>query len=175
MCNKWYTNTETEFHTAYTLNNEEYTLDKTDFAKRLCEDDANLIEILDINATEDSVTNDIISDILTKNRFDVMYRKQVEQMSANGTVGAYVTVSNAEIYEDGTFSGGEIRINYCDSMNILPLTVINDEIVEVAFVGVNYEKLKKVYVMVMFLKGQNERYIAETHYFKETGEEIKCG
>nr|DAE72784.1 MAG TPA: portal protein [Caudoviricetes sp.] len=102
-----------------------------------------------------------------------MYRKQVEQMSANGTVGAYVTVSNAEIYEDGTFSGGEIRINYCDSMNILPLTVINDEIVEVAFVGVNYEKLKKVYVMVMFLKGQDERYIAETHYFKDTGEEIK--
>ena len=173
MCNKWYTNTETEFHTAYTLNNEEYTLDKTDFAKRLCEDDANLIEILDINATEDSATNDIISDILNKNRFDVMYRKQVEQMSANGTVGAYVTVSNAEIYEDGTFSGGEIRINYCDSMNILPLTVINDEIVEVAFVGVNYEKLKKVYVMVMFLKGQDERYIAETHYFKDTGEEIK--
>ena len=106
-------------------------MDKTDFAKRLCEDDANLIEILDINASEDSTTNDIISDILNKNRFDIMYRKQVEQMSANGTVGAYVTVSNAEIYEDGTFSGGEIRINYCDSMNILPLTVINDEIVEV--------------------------------------------
>lgn len=174
LCNQWYTNTETSFHTSYTLNNEQYTLDKTDFAKRLCEDDANLIEVLDIRATENEFTNQVIHDVLAQNRFEVMYRKQVEQMSANGTVGAYITVSNADIYEDGSFRGGDIVINYCDSMNILPLTVINDDIVEVAFVGVNYEKLKKVYVMVMFLKSnETGRYIAETHYFKQSGQEIK--
>lgn len=155
-----------------TINGEAYDLERMNFAKRLCSDDANLIEVVEINATVDDEDNDIINGILRDNRFDVMYRKQVEQMSANGTVGAYVKVDNAEIMDDGTFRGGDIKIQYCDTLNIIPLTVINDEIIEVAFVGQQIVALKKCYTLVLFTY-KDGKYYASSFFFDEFGVEKK--
>lgn len=142
------------------------------FAKRLCADDANLIEVIKVISDDKCESNDkIVNDLLKKNNFDVMYRKQIEQMSANGTTGTYVRVDNAMIMSDGTMKGGDIRINYCDTQNIIPLTVINDEIIECAFTGINYESNKEITTLVIF-KLDNGLYHAESVFFDANGKEL---
>lgn len=169
--NKWYTNTECSFHKRHTVNGEEYSLERMNFAKRLCADDANLVEMVDVNVGTEQ-TNKVINEILDKNNFVTMYRKQVEQMSANGTVGAYVRVDNADVFDDGSIKGGDIRIEYCDSLNIYPLTVINDEIIECAFTGSRTVDTKQEYILVMFTLHEGT-YVAETHIFDNKGKEKK--
>ena len=139
------------------------------FAKRLCAD-ANLIEVINIKSDEDETKNKIITELLNKNRFDIMYRKQVEQMGANGTVGSYVRVDNANVMSDGSVRGGDILINYCDTLNIIPLTVINDEIIECAFTGENIENKKIITTLVIF-KIIDNVYHAISTTFDEFGKE----
>lgn len=171
LTNEWYTNTEKTFHNAKTVAGEQYDLERTNFAKRLCADDANLIEVVEINASKNDSDNNIINDILNQNNFIKMYRKQVEQMSANGTVGAYIRVEDADIYEDNTFRNGKIKIEYCDSLNIVPLTVVNNNIVECAFTGNDIENQKKIYTLVTFTL-KDDIYYARSYYLDEYGKEI---
>lgn len=172
LTDKWYTNTESDFHTAYTINNEEYDLERTNFAKRLCADDANLIEVVEVNASKNDDDNKIINDILKANRFEKMYRKQIEEMSANGTVGAYIRIENADIYKDGSYRGGNIKIEYCNTLNIVPLSVVNDEITEVAFTGHYVEDTNDIYTIVLF-ELQDDTYIATSVYLDKYGKEIE--
>lgn len=142
------------------------------FAKRLCADDANLIEVVEVSACKNKSDNDLINKILRDNEFEAMYRKQTEEMSANGTVGAYIRISNADLMEDGSVQGGEIKINYCDSLNIIPLSVENNSITECAFTGTNMEDGKEVHVLVMFVMNENE-YVCESFFFDSNGKELK--
>lgn len=137
------------------------------FAKRLCSDDANLIEVVEINV-DDEAQNKLINDILKQNNFETMYRKQIEEMSANGTVGAYIRVENAELYANGDVKGGNIKINYCNALNIVPLTVINNEIMECAFTGTNNIDGKDKTVLVIFTLVDG-KYIAQNIVFRDDG------
>lgn len=154
-----------------TVNGESYDLERTNFAKRLCADDANLIECAEINASQSNEINDLINKVLDDNNFKVMYRKQVEQMSANGTVGAYIRIDNADILDDGTFINGEIIIEYCDTLNIVPLTVIHNQIIECAFTGHDIEDNKDIYTLIIF-KIENGLYKCENYQFDENGREL---
>ena len=129
LCDLWYTNQETDFHTRKNLNDVEIKLDSLNFAKRCCADDANLCEIVEINAGENENKFDGVQEILDDNRFDVMYRKQLERLSAAGTVGAYLRLEGAELLENGHARGGKIRINYVNASGIVPLTVDNDDVI----------------------------------------------
>ena len=91
-CNEWYKNTTTDFHKRKTLTNVSYELSSLNFAKRCCGDDANLCEVVEINGGENESQFNFINEVLEDNRFEVMYRKQLEKMSALGTVGAYVLI-----------------------------------------------------------------------------------
>jgi len=168
-CNDWYTNQATDFHKRKTLTNISYELDSLNFAKRCCGDDANLCEVIEINGGENESQFNFINDILEDNRFDVMYRKQLEKMSALGTVGCYVLIQNGNLMSDGTIQGGRIRINYCDADCIIPLTIVNDEITECAFFGRNFKHSKKEQVLVVFTK-ENDKYKCDTYYFNNKGE-----
>ena len=137
------------------------------FAKRLCSDNANLIEVVEINI-DDEQQNEVINEIFKENNFETMYRKQIEEMSANGTVGAYIRVENAELYANGDVKGGNIKINYCNALNIVPLTVINNEIIECAFTGVNHIDGKDKAVLVIFTLA-NGKYVAQNIVFKDDG------
>lgn len=167
-CNDWYTNNEGTFHTRHNINGVDKVIDSINFAKRGCEDDANLCEVVEVNSGEASF--DTINEILKTNRFDVMYRKQLEQMCATGTVGCYVWIEDADIMEDGTATGGKIRLNYCDAEDIIPLTIVNDEVLECAFVGENIVKGTDETVLVVFTL-EDGKYIARTYYFKDDKEE----
>ena len=100
-CDDWYSNREIpEFHRRQTVQGERYDLMRMNFAKRCCSDDANLCEILEINAGSGE-QNDAVNDILNANEFQTQYRKQLEKTSADGTVACYVRLEDATLLEDG--------------------------------------------------------------------------
>jgi hypothetical protein len=166
-CDQWYTNEESEFHTRKNLNDQEVKLEKLNFAKRCCADDANLCEIVEINAGESENKFDGVQEILDENRFGVMYRKQLERLAASGTVGAYIRLDNATLLDNGSVTGGDIRINYINAAGIVPLTVENDEIIECAFVGSDLVRGKNEQTLVVFQRDEKGLYTAETFVFDE--------
>lgn len=171
-CDDWYANRQIrEFHHRKTVQGTEFDLERMNFAKRCCADDANLCEVVEINAGKwDQGEN--VRKILENNRFDTQYRRQLERVPANGTTACYVRLDNATIYDDGHAEGGEIRLNYVDAMGFMPLTVENGDIVEAACSGSTMADGKKQTTLVVFRK-QNGRYNAETHIFDEYGKELE--
>ena len=179
ICNMWYANESIDgFHNRTTLSGEEYDIDRMNFAKTACEDDANLCEVIKINVggeTDDKGVNKIsdeINDIYEKNNFDVMYRDQLEKMSATGTVGAYIYLDNAMYLSNGTVTGGDIRICYCYAENYIPLRVVNKEVIEAAFSGTDYVNGQKQTTLVIFTCDENGNYKANTFVFDKDGKQI---
>ena len=172
-CNDWYTNTFIEnFHKRKTFNDAVYKMDRLGFAKRCCADDANLCEVVEINASKDKSTNDFINSVFRANNFDTMFRSQLEKTSALGTTGCYISLDNAEVYNDGTIKGGEISLNYVDASGIVPITVKNNEILEVAFAGESLEDGQEKYTVVVFEHDDKGIYVAKTYVLDENGNEM---
>lgn len=172
QCDDWYANRRIEeFHHRKSVQGAEFDLERMNFAKRCCSDDANLCEVVEINAGEGEQGEDVRR-ILGQNRFDTQYRRQLERIPANGTAACYIRLDNATIYEDGHADGGEIRLNYVDAMGFMPLTVENGDIVESACSGTTMVNGKKRTTLVVFLK-QDGLYKAETHVFDEYGKELE--
>ena len=157
------------------MNNEEIKLSRHNFAKRCCSDDANLCEVISVTPEKESTSQEFIDSIIKSNRFDTMYRKQLEKTAAIGTVGAYVYLRNADLMEDSkgvvTLRGGDIRINYCDGDCIIPLTVENDEVIECGFSATNTVRGVQKTTLVIFTIN-NGQYSAETVVFNEHGKKI---
>ncbi|MCM1159371.1 MAG: phage portal protein [Bacteroidales bacterium] len=169
-CNAWYEGERIDgFHKRMSVNGEEYEIDRMNFAKRGCADDANLCELISINTKDDAMSKEI-NRILENNRFDVMYRKQLEKMAATGTVGAYIWLDNATYLDNGKAVGGKIRISYCFAENYIPLKVQNDEVIEAAFTGTEYTRNGKKITLVVFSVADT-LYKADTYIFNDTGEE----
>ena len=152
VANMWYRNEIIDdFHKRTTVQGEKYEIERMGFAKRGCADDANLCEIININMGTKEQTA-AVNNILDDNRFNVMYRKQLEYMSATGTVAAYIRLENAMYLENGKATGGDIRITYCYAENYTPLLVENDEVIEACFSANDYQ--------------------ADTFVFDENGKEL---
>lgn len=171
ICQAWYKNEATEFHKRKTINGVDYVLPSLNFAKRCCSDDANMCEVLEINASKNKTKFQGVLDILEDNRFDTMYRKQLEMLSACGTVGGYIRLDNATVLADETITGGDIKINYVNAEGIIPLTVTNDEIIECGFWGTDLVMGKEITTLVVFTK-KDGLYVADSHYFTEDGKEL---
>ena len=179
-CEKWYRNElDEDFHKRQNLNKKEIELIRLNFAKRCCGDDANLCEVVSVAPEKESASLEFIESFMEKNRFSVVYRKQLEKTSATGTVGAYIYLQNADYIKDSneriSIKGGDIRINYVDADCIIPLTVENDLITECAFSGTNRVRGKEQTTLVVFTL-EDSRYKSETVVFDEKGKIItdKC-
>ena len=169
-CDDWYANREVDgFHIRKNMNDVEIHLSRLGFAKRCCADDANLCEVISISPEKEEAAAGFINELLADNRFDVMYRKQLEKVTASGTVGAYIRLDNATLMDNGTVTGGDIKINYVDAEGIIPLTVENDDVVECAFMGTDLVQGKKEYTLVIFQRDDNGLYSAETAVFDNNG------
>ena len=172
VANMWYRNEIIDdFHKRTTVQGEKYEIERMGFAKRGCADDANLCEIININMGTKEQTA-AVNNILDDNRFNVMYRKQLEYMSATGTVAAYIRLENASYLDNGKATGGDIRITYCYAENYTPLLVENDEVIEACFSANDYQGDKKRTTMVMFTRGEDKNYRADTFVFDENGKEL---
>ena len=173
ICENWYKNKEIDdFHVRRNLNNKEIKLSRMNFTKRCCADDANLCEVVSVAPVDESASQQFIEEFLSRNRFSVQYRKQLEKVSATGTVGAYILLKNAEYIQAAkgvtTVRGGEICINYCNAECIVPLTVENDVVTECAFYATNKVKGKEKTTLVIFMQ-ENGKYSAETVVFDAYG------
>lgn len=171
IASKWYHNQSLPFHKRKTFKGIEYDLQRCGFAKRLCADDANLCEVINITAQKSEEENKIILDVLKDNNFNTMYRKQLELMSAEGTVGCYLTIKDCDLMEDGTVEGGKAVINYCSAENIVVLNCINNEILECAFMGESYDIEGSKTCIVVF-RLNNCKYECITAYFNDNGKKI---
>lgn len=173
LCDNWYRNKKIkDFHSRKNLNGKTVYLNRMNFAKRCCADDANLCEIVSVAPEKESQSQEFINNLLESNRFDVQYRKQLEKTSATGTTGAYVYLKDATYLknEDKTISvkDGRIRINYCDADCIIPLTIENDLVTECAFCATNKVKGKEQTTLVIFTLEEG-KYKAETIIFDDEG------
>lgn len=172
-CDDWYSNRIIEdFHKRKTLNGIPYELNRLNFGKRCCSDDANLCEVLEINAG-DGEQADFVNDALGKSEFNTQYRKQLEKTSADGTTACYIRLDNATFMNNGSVQGGTIKLNYVEADAFMPLTVENDIVTEAAFSGSALSKGKKQTTLVLFTLGENGMYTAETHVFDDKGNELK--
>ena len=171
-CDDWYSNRVIEnFHKRKTVNGIHYELSRLNFGKRCCSDDANLCEVLEINAGNGEQA-DFVADVLSKSEFNTQYRKQLEKTSADGTTACYIRLDNATFMDNGSVQGGTIRLNYVEADAFMPLTVENDIVTEAAFSGSSLSKGKKQTTLVLFTLDDNGMYIAETHVFDDKGNEL---
>ena len=172
IANDWFTNEKLPFHKRATINGVDYELERTNFSKRLCSDDANLCETIEVIAQEKESDNNIVLKVLKDNNFNVMYRKQLEEMSATGTVGCYLRVENANLMQDGTLKGGKLRINYASAENIVILSCNNNVISECAFMGESYD-IKGSKSAIVIFRLINGNYECRTAYFDREGKFLK--
>lgn len=173
VADKWYRNELIDdFHKRTTIQGDEYEIDRMNFAKRGCADDANMCEVINI-AVGGKEQTEQVNGILNRNRFTVQYRKQLEIMAATGTVGAYIYLDNADYLENGMVTGGRIMINYCEAGSYIPLKIVNDDIVEAAFAGDDYTKNGIRTTLVLFTIKEG-RYLSETYVFDNEGKEIEA-
>lgn len=172
-CDDWYSNREIpEFHRRKTVQGTVYSLHRLNFAKRCCSDDANLCEVLEINAGAGE-QRDVVNAILNDGEFQTQYRKQLEKTSADGTVACYIRLDNATLLDNGRATGGDIRLNYVDADCFIPLTVINDIVTEAGFSGSSLRGGKKQTTLVLFVLNDRGLYEAETHVFDDKGNELR--
>lgn len=172
-CDDWYSNREIpEFHRRKTVQGTAYNLHRLNFAKRCCSDDANLCEVLEINAGAGE-QGEAVNAILDAGEFQTQYRKQLEKTSADGTVACYIRLDNATLLDNGRATGGEIRLNYVEADCFIPLTVINDIVTEAGFSGTSLRGGKKQTTLVLFVLNESGFYEAETHVFDDKGNELQ--
>ena len=158
-CNSWYTNSETAFHERVNLNGVKVVIESMNFAKRGCADDANLCEVVDIDTGN---STERVNEILNANNFSVMFRQQLEEASATGTVGAYWYLKDA-YYTGDVLTKGTPAINYVLSgEQVIPITVENNEVIECAFCGESLRDGKKVGTVVAFRLNENGMYRCDT-------------
>ena len=172
-CDDWYSNRKIDsFHARKTVQGVAYELNRLNFAKRCCSDDANLCEVLEINAGAGG-QNNYVNTILAASEFNTQYRKQLEKTSADGTTACYIRLDNATLLDNGKATGGTIKLNYVEAEAFIPLTVENDIVLEAGFSGSALKGGKKRTTLVLFLMGESGLYTADTHIFDEHGNELK--
>lgn len=172
ICDDWYKARRTDAHRRVRVNGQHYELERMGFGRRVAADDANLCEVVEINASGDSEAQfKFVNGIFAENRFGTQYRKQLELTSAEGTAACYVWLDDAELYADGSVKGGRIRLNYVDALGFIPLTVVNDEVIEAAFVGEHMIGAEKEYTALVCLRVDGV-YCYFVRAFDENGELI---
>ncbi len=172
-CDDWYRVRTTRAHQRTTVNGAHYTMERMGFGKRAAADDANLCETLEINAGGGSDAQyEFVCDRLKENQFDTQYRGQLEMTAAEGTSACYVTLEDGDLMSDSTVRGGWIRLNYVDALGFIPLKVVNNEVIEAAFVGEDIVRGVKQTTLVICRLNERRCYEYEVRVFDQDGREI---
>lgn len=171
-CDSWYrTEIIENFHKRFTVNGVSYEMARTGFAKKACEDDANLCEVVDITI-EDRAVDTFVNELLDRESFQRNLREQLELIAAEGTVAAYVRVIGADILETQELRGGQIELVYVKPNGIFPLRVEKGVITECAFASENIVNNKVQTTIVLFELKEGE-YKATTVVLDDVGAELK--
>lgn len=180
----WYAGYVAEFHQyRYYNGSNEVQVDKKhlNMAKKVCEDKATLLlnEKFCINLDNEN-DSDFLQEVLNKNRFYVRGNETVEKANAVGTA-AFVEYMNDE----------DIIIDYVSARNIIPITVVNGEVINCAFVcqtKVGDDTIFYLQTHILVQAAQTEKemqwrmenkvpveyegYLIENRTLKQTGSEL---
>lgn len=171
ICDSWYRTEPIEgFHDRCTVNGEKYEVARTGFAKRACEDDANLCEVVDLTI-EDKPSNDYINDVLKAENFQKNIRQQLELIAAEGTAAIYVRVVGADVLDTQELQGGEVELVYVPPKGIFPLRVEKGVVTECAFASEDTINGKAQTTIVLF-ELVEENYRATTVVLDYEGKEL---
>ena len=171
-CDDWYKARMTDAHKRVRVNGDEYQLERMGFGRRIASDDANLCEVVEINAGGDNNAQfEYTNSVLQANRFETQYRRQLELVAAEGTAACYVWLENAELYDDGSVKGGKTRLNYVDALGFVPLTVVNNDVIEAAFIGESFVGTVKEHTVVV-CRQENGVYTYIIRVFDKDGKLI---
>ena len=172
ICDSWYRTEPIEgFHDRCTVNGEKYEVARTGFAKRVCEDDANLCEIVGVRL-EDTSADKYVSALLDAEKFQDNIREQLELIAAEGTVATYARVVGADVLESQEIRGGNIELVYVKPNGIFPLKVEKGTITECAFASEDVENNKARTTIVMFTL-EDGAYKSTTAVLDEQGNEMR--
>ena len=168
-CDDWYRARETDAHRRVRVNGDPYVIERMAFGKRGCADDANLCEVVEINAGggNEAQAKAVIA-LLQENAFDTLYRRQLELCSAQGTMAAYWRVEGAEVLEasgEKMLQGGRLRLNPVEAGGYIPLTLDGEEVTEAAFAGEEYIRGKRQTTLVICTHNETGRYQYRTVVF----------
>lgn len=119
-------------------------------AKKVCEDWASLlINEKVIISTDDEPTNNYLDKVLFDIQFQTRANQLVEKAMYSGT-GAFLIRVNGATLQGATLTAGEsISLQYLPAQNIIPLSIVDETIIDCAFVTTKVLKGKtKVFVEI---------------------------
>lgn len=172
----WYDGNVANFHTYNVYNGvkmipcHRYTLG---MAKKVCEDWADLLLNEKVKITlEGEAEQSFVDEVLNANNFRVKANEMQEKKAALGTAAYVLRVDGVEVNErTGEINGaGQIKIDYCTAMSIIPLSWDNGRITECAFASTRTIKGEE-YTYIQIHKLVNGQYDIENHIFKYSKEE----
>lgn len=150
-------------------------------AKKACEDWASiLINEKTAIAIDDKASSEFVQGedgtggVFGENDFWHLANALVEKAFYSGT-GAFVLKVDGMKLQDETViksPDAKLRIEYLSAHNIIPLTVRNGRIIEVAFVSEVYDK-GKTYVYLETHELENGSYVIRNRYFNTTDGQLK--
>lgn len=163
------------------INNNPYPMYSLGMAKRSCEDLASTItsEPFNVKASKDDST---LQDLLVKAKVMKKLPEGIEVMGYSGTVGTVARITNAEITGDGESMaltrGANTKINTVDVRGdqVIPLTIIDGDIVNCAFISEQRMKIDGKTKDVIYLELHElelRGYQITNKYFdKNTGDDV---
>lgn len=141
----WYHGYYEEFHQYNYYNGTKYIkayYNSLMAAKKVCEDRAdNLLNEKVTITTENEKDTEFIKNVLEGNLFRERANELVERTNALGT-GAFIEFLDTDDVDNATAK--DINIDYITAEGIIPITVINNEIIDAAFVSEKTYKEKQV-------------------------------
>ena len=170
---------KTDFHTYVDIDRSERKLYSLNMAKTISQDWASILwnEKTEIHS-EDSKTDKIIPEIEEEIEINKNFPKMVEKAFYSGTCGIITRVKNI-ILKDGKITKGEnttVGLVSVTADKIIPLTVEDGKIIDVAFVSEEIQKGKKYYYIEIHIKKlENNEPIYEIQnvYLDENGTEVE--
>lgn len=180
----WWRGFYKPFHEFHELSGEKKKTRKLyslKMAKKVCEDWASILlnektqVVIDDKASSVFVQGeDETGGVFGENDFWSQGNALVEKAGYSGTGAFVLRVSGMKLLGDTVMKSpdAKIRINYLQALNIIPLTVQNNQITEIAFVSEAIQKGKNYIYLEMHELVKN-KYRITNRYFKVEEDQLK--
>lgn len=166
---------KTDFHKYKDVDGNTREMYSLGMAKRIAEDWASILwnEKSEISV-DNKRTNELLKEQLKEIDFDDLFPKVIEKAFYSGTSALILRVRDVLQVGDTLVKGDKTRIELhsVTAEKIVPLTIENGVITEVAFVSGATIKGKKYHYVELHTKNEEGNYVIENIYLDEKGNEV---
>lgn len=166
---------KTDFHKYKDVDGNTREMYSLGMAKRISEDWASILwnEKAEISV-DNKRTNELLKEQLKEIDFDDLFPKVIEKAFYSGTGALILRVRDVLQVGDTLVKGDKTRIELhsVTAEKIVPLTIENGVITEVAFVSGATIKGKKYHYVELHTKNEEGNYVIENIYLDEKGNEV---